>query len=226
MLTMSESNNSGNQIYILPYCSSNQGISHLLSTESLEAGPGITIQYPSGTPGRLTISADGGGGGGITTTELNETLSSTKTITVADLKALNTGFYTASNCILKGDVDLPAGYYELIKIKNRFDGSVIAQDQDTGDTFVITFRLGGGTTIGWQAVVYTDNLPTFKTLFGDQSIEGTGNIDLYQHSIKITGDVSAYSATNFEVYLVVYSSKNITVDSLTDLKHCLEIRLN
>lgn len=64
MLTMSESANSGNQIYILPYCSSNQGVSRLLSTESLEAGPGITIQNVSGAPGRLQISADGGGGGG------------------------------------------------------------------------------------------------------------------------------------------------------------------
>ena len=62
MLTMSESKNSGNQIYILPYCSSNPGVSRLLSTESLEAGPGITIQNAS-TPGRLKISADGGGGG-------------------------------------------------------------------------------------------------------------------------------------------------------------------
>lgn len=327
MLTMSESRNSGNQIYILPYCSSNPGVSRLLSTESLEAGPGITIQNAS-TPGRLKISADGGGGGlpdipdvtshyslhaasgvaqwvltdysqageltrcwvrselpsspsgrvslfrgwnadadggsgssayivllptsnstnvtvtlpaksgtlatlddiptgggggGITATELNETPSSPETITVDELKALDTGFYNASNCILKGDVDLPRGYYHLIKIKKGTDGSLIAQDQDTGDTFVLTFRLNGTTAVGWSAVVYTHNLPTFKTLFGDQSIEGTGNIDLYKHTVSITGEEesSTLGTLNINGYIIFYSSKSLECNSLTDLKTVL-----
>lgn len=335
MLTMSESNNSGNQIYILPYCSSNPGVSRLLSTESLEAGTGITIQYPSGAPGRLKISADGGGGslpttpsgpyamlaasgslgntptwldirdekiqanflvhdnssttvsynahetgaifekyatilkngtsadskfvlkaptipnespdkvtlllpyksgtlatlddiptgggGGITATELNETPSSPETITVDELKALDTGFYNASNCILKGDVDLPRGYYHLIKIKKGTDGSIIAQDQDTGDTFVLTFRLSGTTAVGWSAVVYTQNLPTFKTLFGDQSIEGEGNIDLYKHTVSITGEAESSTLGNITIdgYIIFYSSKSLECNSLTDLKTVL-----
>lgn len=335
MLTMSESSNSGNQIYILPYCSSNQGISRLLSTESLEAGPGITIQNVSGAPGRLQIRADDGGGrlpttpsgpyamlaasgnigntptwldirdekiqanflvhdnssttvsynahetgaifekyatilkngtsadskfvlmaptipnespdkvtlllpyksgtlatlddiptgggGGITATELNETPSSPETITVDELKALDTGFYNASNCILKGDVDLPRGYYHLIKIKKGTDGSLIAQDQDTGDTFVLTFRLNGTTAVGWSAVVYTHNLPTFKTLFGDQSIEGTGNIDLYKHTVSITGEEESSSLGNITIdgYIIFYSSKSLECNSLTDLKTVL-----
>lgn len=327
MLTMSESKNSGNQIYILPYCSSNPGVSRLLSTESLEAGPGITIQNAS-TPGRLKISADGGGGGlpdipdvtshyslhaasgvaqwvltdysqageltrrwvrselpsspsgrvslfrgwnadadggsgssayivllptsnstnvtvtlpaksgtlatlddiptgggggGITATELNETPSSPETITVDELKALDTGFYNASNCILKGDVDLPRGYYHLIKIKKGTDGSLIAQDQDTGDTFVLTFRLNGTTAVGWSAVVYTHNLPTFKTLFGDQSIEGTGNIDLYKHIVSITGEAESSTLGNITIdgYIIFYSSKSLECNSLTDLKTVL-----
>lgn len=328
MLTMSESNNSGNQIYILPYCSSNPGVSRLLSTESLEAGTGITIQYPSGAPGRLKISADGGGGGlpdipdvtshyslhaasgvaqwvltdysqageltrrwvrselpsspsgrvslfrgwnadadggsgssayivllptsnstnvtvtlpaksgtlatlddiptgggggGITATELNETPSSPEIITVNELKALDTGFYNASNCILKGDVDLPRGYYHLIKIKKGTDGSIIAQDQDTGDTFVLTFRLSGTITVGWSAVVYTHNLPTFKTLFGDQSIEGTGNIDLYKHTVSITGEAESTTLGDITIdgYIIFYSSKSLECNSLTDLKTVL-----
>lgn len=58
LITATNSFNSGNQIYILPHCSSNPGVSRLLSTESLEAGPGITIQNAS-APGRLKISSDG-----------------------------------------------------------------------------------------------------------------------------------------------------------------------
>lgn len=63
MLTMSESKNSGNQIYILPYHSSNQGISHLLSEDSITAGPGVTIRDTTSgqsTP-ILEISCNGGG---------------------------------------------------------------------------------------------------------------------------------------------------------------------
>lgn len=50
-----------------------------------------------------------------------------------------------------------------------------------------------------------------KTLFGNQSIQGEGNIDLYEHDIVITG-------TNIAAYLTCYSSKNTKIDSLTDLK--------
>ena len=51
----------------------------------------------------------------------------------------------------------------------------------------------------------------FKTLFGNQSILGQGNIDLFEHDIRITG-------TNIDVVFTVYSSKNLKVDSLQDLK--------
>ena len=306
MLTMSESHNSGNQIYILPYCASNPGVSYLLNNESLIAGNGITIQGSSAGPGKLEISysgsgspsigsktyadfvlgahpeivanygeptsgtvyaagqpaADGGsgytrfvllaptgdisatlnipnksgtlatlddiptGGGSIAATELNETPSSPKTITVAELKALDTGFYNASNCILKGDTDLPRANYHLIKIKatNGLDGSLIAQEETSGDTYALTFRLQGNAAVGWSSVVYTHNLPTFKTLFGDQSIEGEGNIDLYKHIVTITGEADSQGigdTVNVEGYIIFYSSKNLDCNSLTDLKTVL-----
>ena len=166
------------------------------------------------------------GGGSIAATELNETPSSPKTITVAELKALDTGFYNATNCILKGDTDLPRANYHLIKIKatNGLDGSLIAQDHDTGDTSVLTFRLQGNTAVGWSIVVYTHNLPTFKTLFGDQSIEGDGNIDLYKHVVTITGEADSQEigdTVSVEGYIIFYSSKNLDCNSLTDLKTVL-----
>lgn len=51
----------------------------------------------------------------------------------------------------------------------------------------------------------------FKTLFGNQHIVGSGNIDLFEHDIQITGE-------NIDVVFTIYSSKNTKIDSLTDLK--------
>lgn len=60
---------------------------------------------------------------------------------------------------------------------------------------------------------------TVKTIFGNQSIytgDGTGNIDLYQHVLTITGIDGTFSA-----YATIISSKNLVIDSLTDLKTIL-----
>lgn len=61
-------------------------------------------------------------------------------------------------------------------------------------------------------VVYTKNL---KTVFGNQSLVGSGNIDLYKHHIHVTGRPTG----NF--YIDCISSNNLAVDSLTDLKTLL-----
>ena len=54
---------------------------------------------------------------------------------------------------------------------------------------------------------------TTKTLFGINSILGTGNIDIYKHVINFTNaDGDAF------FNMVVYSSKSLNVNSLTDLK--------
>ena len=58
------------------------------------------------------------------------------------------------------------------------------------------------------------NVP-LKTLFGNQNIHGTGNIDLYRHNIHISAGISGFGA---EIYFTYYSSKSLQVDSLTDLK--------
>lgn len=58
------------------------------------------------------------------------------------------------------------------------------------------------------------NIP-LKTLFGSQNIHGTGNIDLYRHNIHISSGISGFGA---EIYFTYYSSNNLQVDSLTDLK--------
>ena len=54
---------------------------------------------------------------------------------------------------------------------------------------------------------------TTKTLFGTNSILGTGNIDVYKHVINFTdGDGDGF------FNMIVYSSKSLVVDSLTNLK--------
>lgn len=55
-----------------------------------------------------------------------------------------------------------------------------------------------------------------KTLFGNESIVGTGNIDLYRHHI-----LCSTPNEGIKVLITVISSKNLKVDSLTDLKTLL-----
>lgn len=61
-----------------------------------------------------------------------------------------------------------------------------------------------------QLVKITD----VKSLFGDQSIIGSGNIDLYRHVIKGEGSGCFWATT-------LISSKNTPIDSLTDLYNAL-----
>jgi hypothetical protein len=67
---------------------------------------------------------------------------------------------------------------------------------------------GGVTSLDGQTGALTT-----KTLFGNNSILGTGNIDIYKHVINFT-NADGYAFFN----MVVYSSKLLVVDSLTDLK--------
>jgi hypothetical protein len=55
----------------------------------------------------------------------------------------------------------------------------------------------------------------FKTLFGNQNIVGTGNIDLYKHHVKLTSTSSTFIG---DFYTDIISSQNFAIDSLTDLK--------
>lgn len=55
----------------------------------------------------------------------------------------------------------------------------------------------------------------FKTLFGNQNIVGTGNINLYKHHVKLTFTSSTFTG---DFYTDIISSQNFVIDSLTDLK--------
>lgn len=59
-----------------------------------------------------------------------------------------------------------------------------------------------------EELMSTDNV---KTLFGEQSIIGTGNIDLFNHFLTIT------ASDGSKLYINYPSSKNLECDSLQDL---------
>lgn len=56
-----------------------------------------------------------------------------------------------------------------------------------------------------------------KTLFGNKTLVGEGNIDLYRHVIRFQTQSAEYSSGIY-AYAVVISSNNLVVDSITDLK--------
>lgn len=75
-----------------------------------------------------------------------------------------------------------------------------------------TFEAGAP---GNRSIICKDNL---RTIFGNKSLVGAGNIDLYQHNICYT---STNSDKLVKIRFIVISSKNLIVDSLTDLKTLL-----
>lgn len=56
-----------------------------------------------------------------------------------------------------------------------------------------------------------------KTLFGNQSIYGSGNIDLYKHNLHIVGTTTGTT----DIYCQIISSNNLNIGSLTDLQTIL-----
>ena len=94
-----------------------------------------------------------------------------------------------------------------------------------GDRFVLADGISSSNTHKYFVIAYKSDgyhiyldgneVPTkFKTIFGNQSLSGTGNIDLYKHSIKGVSGNSTF-------YLRLYSSNNLQVSSLADLKTLL-----
>lgn len=314
MLTMSESKNSGNQIYILPYCSSNQSVSHLLSEYSITAGPGIAIRDTTSgqsTP-ILEISCSGGGspsigsktyadfvlgahpeilyepadgtlyaaaqpaadgGSGYTHFVLlaptgdveNTVIIPNKSGTLATLDDIPTGggtTYTAGKNIVidgttiktKDDVTFDTAVVNALtvattgiftrgpinKVPNINFGTSAEPLSTTGlysfcTVFTTTgnenkttygFKIppvGGVADIRFPNITYGNLVAQeqLKTIFGNQSLVGGGNIDLYKHQIAISGENNAGYTAGSSCWIEFYSSNNLNADSLTDIKTLL-----
>lgn len=93
----------------------------------------------------------------------------------------------------------------------------------SGANIIISLDLsytGGGETPLTALDVHNtaENIATednVKTLFGDKSIIGQGNIDLYRHNLEIGNGTAT-------VYVTIYSSNNLVCDSLQDLTTVLK----
>ena len=96
--------------------------------------------------------------------------------------------------------DVTTGLYPLSLVRRNFDGQIFINEA-TEEKNAVNF--------GQFTDLMRDRL---KTLFGNKSIVGYGNIDLYRHLITFS------SETYGNISVVYYSSKNLKVDSLTDLK--------
>ena len=87
----------------------------------------------------------------------------------------------------------------LVGSTKTYDDIYFEKGRETGDIYVLT----RGNT---------------KTLFGNKSLYGTGNIDLYRHEIS-------YGAINDGITITVnfehYSSNNLKADSIADVKTLL-----
>lgn len=65
----------------------------------------------------------------------------------------------------------------------------------------------------------------FKTLFGNQSIVGSGNIDLYVHNINMSTIYIETNKVQIDISFEAISSSNIKIESLTDLYTVLSGRI-
>lgn len=65
-----------------------------------------------------------------------------------------------------------------------------------------------------ETFISEDNV---KTFFGEQSIIGQGNINLFRHTLGFIKAKAEYADTEYRMLITYYSSKNLKVDSLQDL---------
>lgn len=105
-------------------------------------------------------------------------------------------------------------YYLGFSLSNKLNPHIIQRANVAGTPIVSTYLLPivGNVT---ATMLTSENV---KTLFGNQSIVGNGNIDLYRHHIQCQqGSAVGYGHIDIDII----SSKNLKVDSLTDLKSVL-----
>ena len=92
------------------------------------------------------------------------------------------------------------------------DGAYVLSINNTNDSFIAYTDIHG-MPLG-QALISGGPKGNVKTLFGNQSIYGSGNIDLYRHIVWIKNDTSGH-----QIYVTAHiiSSSNTLIASLTDL---------
>lgn len=125
------------------------------------------------------------------------------------------------NFTIYGDLTRNGGYF-TVDDSSLFalgEGSIYTSygDESGGSTIIHkdpsgTYKYKFPINISGTHTLLSNN--TVKTLFGNKSIVGEGNIDLFNHDIEITGLVND---TPISIEFNRVSSKNIVVNSINDL---------
>ena len=171
------------------------------------------------------VNVPGGGGGSIDADTLNGLLSGTNGVTIS--KSTSGDKVEISGSELVKTYTPTSGTYVYATHSTDQNLHIVVSNNSATPSAIVQ-RTTTGTIKAAAPVTNTDvvNLKYFKdnalasnnvkTLFGNESIVGTGNIDLYQHHI-----LCSTPNEGIKVLITVISSKNLKVDSLTDLKTLL-----
>lgn len=114
--------------------------------------------------------------------------------------------------------NIEAGVADPLTLENGLNIGILGNDNVMPSylkltTSGIAYMLGSSAVS--NALFSGGPIGNVKTLFGNQSIYGSGNIDLYVHNLVITATANNISA--LKVLLRFPSSSNIKIDSLADL---------
>lgn len=131
--------------------------------------------------------------------EIDGSLQVNQPLTVDVGESLTEGYHVYRESTTYNHDTTYASSKVIITQKNK-DGSIKKMRE-------FAFPPQGGTLLGSGNV---------KTLFGNQSLIGSGNIDLYRHVVEASS-----GTLNAAFMFVIISSKNVKIDSLTDLKTVL-----
>lgn len=232
--------------YIIPDA---QGNKHIWVIQGPEGGPfqwvdvgtaGVGIQGPKGTDGvglntltdtdltygDVTVTYDTTDGIGINGT-MRQTYDGTNHDSMVDM---HIPLVPGTGILIDKKTNEDKVEVKIDPTANIKGGSFIAENVSGSVTQSTRFSYNGYITITNPAGINVFYIPWnygggalltdkyVKTLFGDKSIVGSGNIDLYRHNICYT---STDSDKVVKIRFIVISSKNLVVDSLTDLKTLL-----
>lgn len=177
----------------------------------IKAGDGISINRAADED-FVVIKSTGGGVDAdsiIANTRAGNNITITKSLNKAQISVQSNPSFdgsiemwseTGSLCRING----ASVYFQNSKDGNQL--SIFAYPDDVSEPISLNLPVASGD------ILCSGNV---KTLFGNQSIVGTGNIDLYRHVIHGTGGGCEWVTT-------FISSKNTPIDSLADLFSALK----
>lgn len=107
------------------------------------------------------------------------------------------------------------------KLNFYYEGNIFYFTGFIGEKCIFDFNFSNDSIYDQQNGINYASSANLKTIFGNQPLVGEGNIDLYRHSLSISG-ATAGTTLNLEFL----SSSNLKCDSVQDLRTLLKISGN